>query len=152
MNVDELARRVDALEQKLKLLETPGYWSAGWEYLRTPKTSTSWDGDAYSTTAKTLIDLHAVFGTPKRIRAVLLRLAVRDSASAAAAGTTALIVSPNNTVNAGMYADCSGLPNDVFVQETVVVPCDEDGNIYYQTLASGAGTLDVHIQVWGYMK
>jgi len=30
------------------------------------------------------------------------------------------------------------------------VPCNADGDIYYQISASGASTFDVWIQIWGY--
>ncbi|MDD4465707.1 MAG: hypothetical protein PHY25_03390, partial [Dehalococcoidales bacterium] len=52
-------------------------------FLTTPLTSTSWDGDAFSTTSKTLIDLSTVFGAPAGIKAVLCNVAIKDSASAA---------------------------------------------------------------------
>ena len=31
-----------------------------------------------------------------------------------------------------------------------IVPCDANGDIYYQIAASGTGTMDVNIQIWGY--
>ena len=32
----------------------------------------------------------------------------------------------------------------------MVVPCDANGDVYYQIVASGTGTMDVHLQIWGY--
>ena len=116
--------------------------------LTTPLTSTSWDGDAYSTTGKTLIDLSAVFGAPAGIKAILANLAVRDSGSAG--NECWLILSPNNTPSSGPWFDCSGLANDFFDRGTIIVPCDTNGDIYYQIQASGAGTMDVYLQIWGY--
>lgn len=52
---------------------------SGWHFLTTPLTSTSWDGDARSTTAKTKIDLSAVFGVPAGAKGILVRLVARDS-------------------------------------------------------------------------
>jgi len=42
-----------------------------------------------------------------------------------------------------------GLPNDYYAEQLAVVPCD-NGDIYYQVAASGSGTMDVTIQIWGY--
>ena len=55
--------------------------SSNWVYLTTPLTSTSWDGDARSTEAATLLDLSSVFSVPAGVKAVLVRLACRDSAA-----------------------------------------------------------------------
>lgn len=115
--------------------------------LQAPLTSTSWDGDSFSDTSKTLIDLSAVFGVPPAVKAVLLYIAVQDSGSASA--DTYLILSPNSTSYEGIY--CSPMPvNDRRGRYCQVVPCTADGDIYYQVEASGAGTFDIWIQVWGY--
>lgn len=115
--------------------------------LTAPLTSTSWDGDSYSTTSKTLIDLSAVFSAPASIRAVLFRCAVRDSDSANT--DTYLILSPISTSLAGIYI--SPYPvNDRWARCPLTVPCDANGDIYYQISASGSGTFDVDMTIWGY--
>lgn len=116
--------------------------------LTSPLTSTSFDGDSFSTTAKTLIDLSTAFSAPAGVKAVLVTLQVRDSGSTTA--DTVLILGPTNTANAGMItvADRSG--NDRLNRATIVVPCDANGDIYYQVVASGASTFDVFMQIWGY--
>ena len=116
--------------------------------LTTPLTSTSWDGDSFSTTAKTVIDLSAVFGAPAGIKAVNVVVALKDSGSAAGDGR--LILSANNTANIGIPFDCNGQANDSWEREFGTVPCDANGDIYYQTIATGAGTLDIVIQIHGY--
>jgi len=115
-----------------------------------PLTSTSWDGDAHSTEAKTLIDLSAVFGVPAGVKAVLVRLTIRDSGSAG--GSYFVGLSPNATANEQtMVAWAERTANDAFGGEAdAVCPCDANGDIYYQIGASGAGTMDVWIQIWGY--
>ena len=119
-------------------------------FLSTPLTSTSWDGDSFSTTAKTLIDLSAVFGVPAGVKAVYVLVRVNDSASA---GTDCyLILSPNNTAASGFQSRPYGRANDAYESHSFIVPCDANGDIYYQILASGAGTFDVLIQVWGYLQ
>jgi len=118
--------------------------------LSTPLTSTSWDGDAYSTTAKTLIDLSAVFGVPSRVKAILANTAVRDSASSAS--DCYLVLGSTNVANHGMFTDPYGQTNDTWERDTLVVPCNGDGDVYYQILATGASTFDVHILIWGYWK
>ena len=120
---------------------------AGWHFLTTPRTSTSWDGDARSTTAKTLIDLSSVFGAPAGIKAVLVNIALRDSGSAA--NECFISLSPSPSVS-GMTARCSGIANDKFVNACLTVPCDTNGDIYYEISASGTGTMDVYLQIYGY--
>ncbi len=112
--------------------------------------STSWDGDARSTTAKTLIDLSSVFGVPAGVKAVLVEVIVRDSASSSADYNGTVILSPNNTANSGLFVSAGGKPNDFRAWGTVIVPCDANGDIYYQILASGTGTTDVWLNIWGY--
>jgi hypothetical protein len=126
-------------------------WTHAPVFLRTPLTSTSWDGDAFSTTGKTLIDLSAVFGLPAGVKAILARLGANDSGSAASNCFVGL--SPSSV--ADLYAlVCKpyGRPNDVIEHEQGVVPCDANGDVYYQCLASGAGTLDIVFQIWGYWQ
>ena len=115
--------------------------------LLAPLVNTSWDGDARSTTAKTLIDLSAVFGVPAGVRGVLVNLSFRDSG--AAANDCYVVLSPNATAAEGMAL--TALPvDDRWSRYSVVVPCNADGDIYYQIAASGAGSMDVYLQVWGY--
>ena len=119
-------------------------------WLATPLTSTSWDGDAHSTEAKTKIDLSAVFGAPANIKAVSVRVLARDSASAASS-TPYFGLSPNDTsYSSAVVLRPGGLPNDYYAEGAGIVPCDSNGDIYYQIDATGAGTLDAHLQIWGY--
>lgn len=158
--VDQLLRRLKqeiTAEIAKKLLFAPERqprWhlstSPGWcGAFGSPLTSTSWDGDSYSTTSKTLLNLNAVFGTPAGIRAVLVRALVRDSASATT--DAYLILSPDDTSGSGISWRCYGRANDAWEDHTAVVPCTSDGNVYYQINASGTNTFDVHIQIHGYL-
>ena len=115
--------------------------------LTTPLTSTSWDGDSFSTTAKTLIDLSAVFGVPDGVKAVMVTVAVRDSASQTS--DTVLTLSPNNTAGVGIRFSPQYV-NDRYGRTSGIVPCNANGDIYYQIDASGAGTFDVVLQIWSY--
>jgi len=117
-------------------------------FLTTPLTSTSWDGDSYSTTAKTLIDLSEVFGVPAGVKGILVRLVARDSGSSA--GYCQLGLSPNSADSVAIQAYLDGVPNDAYVSINGVVPCDANGDVYYQVVASGTGTLDAFIEIWGY--
>lgn len=122
---------------------------AGWTFLTTPLTSTAWDGDSFSTTAKTLIDLSSVFGVPAGVKAVLVRLTARDSGSSA--GYCQLALSPNSTAGSvAVQCYLQGVANDVYVSANGIVPCDANGDVYYQVVASGSGTLDAFIEIWGY--
>ena len=118
--------------------------------LTTPLTSTSWDGDARSTTDKTLIDLSEVFGVPAGVKAILARISARDSASA---GTQSLYfaLSPNDTtLSHAMAVKPSGLTNDYVADAVGIVPCDANGDVYYQINASGTNTMDCWFEIWGY--
>jgi hypothetical protein len=123
-------------------------WVANGGTAKQPLTSTSWNGDSYSTTSKTLIDLSMVFGIPAGVKAVKVYAEIRDSASSG--GQHWLILSPNSNNYSGLYWDCGYQFNDGWIRGSQDVPCNEDGDIYYQILASGVLTMDVVLQVWGY--
>ena len=118
-------------------------------FLTTPLSSTDWDGDARSTTAKTLIDLSTVFGLPAGVKAILVDLRGNDSGSAAGN----CLIGLSHGSSAGSYSlVCTpyGLPNDAIRYENGIVPCDANGDIYYQCIATGVGTLDVTMYIRGY--
>ncbi|NCN42724.1 hypothetical protein GW916_15935, partial [bacterium] len=117
--------------------------------LTTPLTSTSWDGDARSTTGKTKIDLSAVFGIPAGVKAVLVAMQARDSGSA---GNSSLFATldPASGANAAFLSRPAGLPNDYWASHMGIVPCDANGDVYFQCVASGSSTMDIIIQIWGY--
>ena len=118
-------------------------------FLTTPLTSTSWDGDTYSTTTKTLIDLSSVFGAPAGIKGIFVKLVARDSGSST--GYCQLILSPNSILNSvAIQCYLQGVPNNVYISANGIVPCDTNGNIYYQIVASGTETLKAFIEIWGY--
>jgi hypothetical protein len=125
------------------------YTVYGFVPLTTYLTSTSFDGDSFSDTAKTLIDLSAVFGAPAGIKAALVRVMARDSGSAANASCL-VCLGHNNSSGVGQVLWLSGIANDMWHDAQMIVPCDANGDIYYQVDASGAGTLDLYIQIWGY--
>ena len=135
-----LEREVERLRVKEKQVFVP---------LTTPLKSTAWDGDAFSTTAKTLIDLSEVFGVPAGVKGIFVRLVARDSGSSA--GFCQLALSPNATADSvAIQAYLQGVPNDVYVSVNGIVPCDTNGDIYYQIAASGTDTMDVFLEIWGY--
>ena len=116
--------------------------------LTTALISTSWDGDSFSTTSKTLIDLSSVFGVPAGVKAVYVQMAIRDSASST---TDAWIVlGADNTAGRGINFGCGGLANDMWARPAAIVPCNTDGDIYYQINASGTSTFDVYLLIKGY--
>jgi hypothetical protein len=148
---DEVMRELRHIEKEieiLKIFEVPKA-SSGWVYLQAPLTSTSWDGDAHSTTAKTLIDLSTVFGVPPGVKAVLVKVAANDSGSA---GTSCFIaLSPNNTAfEYALVCKPFDIANDSPRHANGVVPCDNNGDIYYEIAATGVNTFDVILQIWGW--
>ena len=121
----------------------------GATYLTTPLTSTDWDGDAKSDEGPTKLDMSAVFtGYPDMaVKAVLLRLAARDDASIGTAGLY-FSVGPSATYYYALQANPPGA--DVLSSITGICPCDANGDIYYKINASGSGTCDCWLEVWGY--
>jgi len=147
MNEAQLLRMIDAQRDQINALIAEGNCDRS-VYLAAPLTSVAWDGDSYSTTAKTLIDLSAVFGVPAQVRWVDVYVYIRDSASAAT--SPYLVLSPNAVAFSGPAFSCVPV-DDRWAQLGVHrIPCDANGDIYYQIVASGADTFDVIMQVWGY--
>jgi hypothetical protein len=138
-HVDRLERRIAALES----IEQPK-----WTIYADAKTSGNFNGDAFSTTAKTVIDLSADFSIPAGVRAVLVTVRIRDSASAA--NDCFWILSHENVADTGVRTYCSGLANNAWNAVAHWVDCDANGDIYYQCQASGASTLDCFLRIWGY--
>lgn len=143
--IDGIMDALNRLTRRVEHLERHGV--GRFIPLTTHLTSTSWDGDGYSTTAKTLIDLSAVFGAPAGIKAALFRAAIRDEA--AATGDYVLILSPGGAGGIGPAVNCIPI-NDRYNRVMMIVPCDANGDVYYQITASGVGTMDVILQIWGY--
>jgi hypothetical protein len=114
--------------------------------LTTKLTSTSWDGDARSTTGATVIDLSAVFGAPAGVKAVLLAIDARDSGSFA----TLADFSVGPTAAGEIVLRLYGAINSAWRSMTVVCPCDANGDIYFSCAASGASTLNVYMSILGY--
>jgi len=117
-------------------------------FLTTPLNSTAWDGDARSTTTKTKIDLSAVFGVPAGVKAVLVKVALRDSGSAATSCLFQLSGISSETYYS-LTAQASPI-NDRYAYFNGIVPCDANGDIYYQIAASGTRTMDVFLEILGY--
>ena len=147
-DIDEkLLARTQRLEREVERLRVQE--NGKFVALTTPLTSTSWDGDSFSTTSKTLIDLSSVFGVPAGVKAILVRLTARDSGSSS--GYNYIGLSPNNTDGSvAIQAYLQGVPNDVIKTDNGICPCNVDGDVYYQITASGTGTLDAWIEIWGY--
>lgn len=146
MSEAELGRWTNRVERRLGDLERQDM--PRWTYLTSPLTSTSWDGDSFSTTSKTKIDLSSVFGVPAYVKAVLIKIALRDSG--AAANDCYITLSPNDVAYEGAMGTRCLPVDDRWTMETGVCPCDANGDIYYQIVASGSSTFDVILQIWGY--
>ena len=146
-NFDEkTVDRIKRLEREVERLRVKE--SGKFIALTTPLTSTSWDGDSFSTTAKTKIDLSAVFGVPAGVKAVLVKVALRDSGSAAASCVFQLSGVSSGT-NYSLTAQASPIA-DRFAYYSGIVPCDANGDVYYNINASGSATMDVYLEIWGY--
>ena len=147
----DLLAAVDISEasEKVKTKYVKRSTLVGYTFLTTPLTSTNWDGDARSDESATKLDMSAVFtGYPTTaIKAVLVRVAARDSAAIGTAGIY-FSVGPSATYYYAAQANPPG--GDVLSSNTAWVPCDANGDIYYKIEASGSGTCDCWLEVWGY--
>jgi len=147
--VDGLIAKIAQLESQLRQRRLPerGYTPVD---LDTGLTSSNFDGDSFSTTAKTLIDLSAEFGVPAEVKAIDVLISCRDSGSAAT--DCFVILGPTNVVYSGRAFSCSGLANNSLSRGCSRVKCNADGDIYYQIVASGALTFDLWITIYGYWQ
>lgn len=121
-------------------------------YLTTPITDASWDGDAKSDGDSAILDLSAFGnGCPPGIKAILVSVLAKDSGSAAATDNRIEIlpVSPGSHRALEVWLD--GVTNDKWRGGMAWVPCDTNGDIYVYIDATGAGTMDVIITIWGYI-
>lgn len=111
--------------------------------------SATYAGGNFSTFAKTAKTVSTEFsGVPTSAKLLLLNVSVRDSGSAA--NECWVIVSPNNTAGNGFPSRCSGLANDFWFSQGIVVPTDGANVIYFQGQASGSNTLEISIRCHGY--
>jgi hypothetical protein len=150
-DIDDVeAAHVNDLQDEVVAIETHLVTNYGvFKPLTTPLTSTAWDGDSFSTTSKTKIDLSAVFSVPAGVKAVLVAGTIADSGSATA--DCSFRLSPNNTANqAPLALKIKGVENSYSQPYSGIVPCDSNGDIYYQIVASGTGTMAIFLQIWGY--
>lgn len=136
-----LESEVDRLKRELE--------SSKWVYFDEPKTHVDFDGDAYSTLSDPIrIDV-TDFEVPRTAKALMVKLLCRDSASSSTSGLI-VSISPNDTYVFRAVRP-SGLPNDYMAENTGVCPTDGQGGFYLNCTASGSGTLDIWVQVWGYL-
>ena len=113
---------------------------AGWTFLTTPLTSTSWDGDSKGVGDRAIVDLSAVFGVPAGVKAVMMSIQTQGDAA-----NDYIRFGPNSgnsfaltcrTQVAGQIAHASG-----------IVPCDANGDVYCYP----SGTVEsVQVYIWGY--
>lgn len=84
---------------------------------------------------------------PNGVKAILCRFLARDSATL---GTNNLSAGIGPEVSKFYAATVYPPGGDIWASNTCIVPCDSNGDIYYRLVASGSGTMDVWLQIWGY--
>ena len=147
--LEQLQREINQLKRQVEAFQSGGYATLQFVPLTVPLESTSWDGDAFSTVGTaTQLDLSAVFGAPAGIKAVLMRVACRDSAAWGTAGLYVILTPDSTVTETAMICRCYG--GDLYTDKTEPIPCDANGDLWYKLAASGSGTLDVVLQIWGY--
>ncbi len=145
---EHIVREITGLGRRLARLETREQPS--WVWLTTAYTNASWDGDAKSDGDSAILDLSALFGVPASVQAVLVSVLARDSGSAA--GTPSICVKPAlASSDRCLEVQLGGVINDGFRSGMAWVPCDDNGDVYVLINASGVGTLDAWLTIWGYV-
>lgn len=116
------------------------------------KALTGWNSKALSTVGDTLIDMSADFnlfatvgGLPPR--AYGLTITANDSGSAAGSVRFRIHNPDDTSANLFPQLDLAGVPNDRQRSGYFLVGADANGDLEYNALASGAGTLDVFMTV-----
>ena len=147
---ETLLRRLGQLERETERLSAQE--TGRFVPLTTPLTSTSWDGDSYSTVStSTELDLYEVFGVPKFAKAVRMQIVCQDSA---AWGTGGLVFQCGPTSGNYFAFDTRPAGGDVLISNHAVVPCSLDANnnptVWYRINASGSLTMDIWVRIWGY--
>lgn len=113
---------------------------AGWYFLSTPLTSTSWDGDTKGVGDRAIVDLSTVFGVPAGVKAVLMSIQTQSDTVndyirfGPDSGNSFTLVC--RTQVAGQIMHASG-----------IVPCDANGDVYCYTSGPVEG---VWVWIWGY--
>ena len=94
--------------------------------------STSWDGDAKSNSSGTKIDLSAVFGLPAYVKAVHVRILGKSNVAGPTDGSW-FFLGPSAAYDAhtGVY-----VWGNVYQNNSGLVTCDGNGDIYYTTQSS----------------
>ena len=113
---------------------------AGWHFLATPLTSTSWDGDTKGTGDRATVDLSAVFGVPAGVKAVMMTIQTQADAE-----NDYIRFGPNSTYNHALT--CRTAVAGQIAHAFGIVPCDSNGDIYCYPSATIAG---VQVYIWGY--
>ena len=113
---------------------------AGWHFLTTPLTSTSWDGDNKGTGDRATVDLSAVFGVPAGVKAVLMSIQTTGDAA-----NDYIRFGPNSGNSFALT--CRTQVNSQIMHASGIVPCDANGDVYCYT----SGTVEsVYVWIWGY--
>jgi len=113
---------------------------AGWHFLATPLTSTSWDGDNKGTGDRATVDLSAVFGVPAGVKAVLMSIQTTGNAA-----NDYIRFGPNDGNN--FTLTCRTQVANQIMHASGIVPCDANGDVYCYT----SGTVEgVWVWIWGY--
>ena len=146
----ELVRKIHELERRLDALTLPEI-GAQPIFLTTPLTNADFNGDSFSNVgANTIIQNTSWSSTiPANAKALLIRITARDSGSAGTNNLYFGLYGAAAAANDSLRLYLNGNPNDTYGAASGVVPCT-DGDIWYQCNASGAGTLDIWLECYGY--
>ena len=138
---------IKALSQRISRLEAQS--TPHWHYLQAPLTAAAWEGTTHSDTAKTLIDLSAVFAVPAGVKVVLVEVAIQDIDSTGP-DDNCITLGPTNAAGVGTTVRSKGRYDNDLECHQRIVPCDTNGDIYYEVAASGVLSLTAWIRIWGY--
>lgn len=109
-------------------------------FLKTPLTSTSWDGDTKGVGDRAIVDLSTVFGVPDGVKAVLMGIQTQS-----AVANQYIRFGPDSGNSFALT--CRTQVAGQITQASGIVPCDANGDVYCYP----SGTIEgVYVWIWGY--
>lgn len=128
------------------------------ETIVTPIALTGYTGAAMSTGTGTL-DMSGLVGSywnragrlipPK---AWILKVRARDTGSATSVSTVLIRDVVGTSINEAQGLYLQGTTNNVYRTGTFIIPCDPNGDLFYDVTASGAGSLELRLSIIGYIR
>lgn len=80
----------------------------------------------------------------------VLHVSIQDSGSSSGTAYCEIATSSSLAAQQRHRVECSGLANDTFASQTIVVPADANGDLWFRGQGTGASTGEVYVSLVGY--